>query len=189
MNVFVLGTGRCGSLTFARACGHIANYTSGHESRAGMLGPARLAYPADHVESDNRLAWFLGRLDREFPSDVFYVHLRRDRLAVARSYAVRLQAGMIIPAYARGIYLGLPESAAPLDVALDYVDTVTANIELFLRDRSNSMTLAIESAKQDFPAFWQHIGAAGDLAGALAEFDTAYNAGKPGIGDAPPKGR
>ena len=36
MNVFILNTGRCGSRTFARACAHITNYTSAHESRSGL---------------------------------------------------------------------------------------------------------------------------------------------------------
>ena len=178
MNVFVLSTGRCGSTTFERACRHIRNYTSGHETRAGILGKGRLAYPPNHIESDNRLAWFLGRLERQFPRDVFYVHLRREPMAVARSYARRLQPGMIMPAYARGIYLGLQgglETDA-LAVALDYVDTVTANIEAFLRGRDNGLTVHLETVSDDFPRFWQAIGAEGDLAAALAEFRINYNA-------------
>ncbi len=45
MNVFVLTTGRSGSLTFAEACRHISNYSSGHETRVGLIGAERLAYP------------------------------------------------------------------------------------------------------------------------------------------------
>jgi hypothetical protein len=37
MRVFVLNTGRCGSLTFTRACqASISNYTAAHESRSGV---------------------------------------------------------------------------------------------------------------------------------------------------------
>lgn len=45
MNVFVLCTGRCGSVTFVEACKHVTNYTSAHESRAGIAGPGRVQYP------------------------------------------------------------------------------------------------------------------------------------------------
>ncbi len=178
MNVFILSTGRCGSMTFERACRHITNYTAGHETRAGRLGVARLDYPANHIESDNRLSWFLGRLERRFGDDAFYVHLQRDRESVARSYARRWKRGMILPAYAEGIYLGLEADieADALAIAWDYVDTVTANIELFLRGRSNCMAFHLETAGRDFPEFWEWIGATGDLAAALAEFEVAHNA-------------
>ena len=180
MNVFVLSTGRCGSTTFARACAHIANFTSAHESRVAMLGPARLDYPENHIESDNRLAWFLGRLERKYGDAAFYVHLTRDRMAVARSYARRLEPGMIIPAYAQGIHLGLPGDIAPIapDIALDYVDTVTANIEAFLADKTRKMDFRLEDAKADFARLWAAIGAQGNLNAALAEFDVAHNASR-----------
>ncbi|WJI25223.1 hypothetical protein RHP47_05945 [Thermosynechococcus sp. QKsg1] len=50
MNVFVLCTGRCGSVTFAKACTFITNFSSAHESRTFLLGEARLAYPDRHIE-------------------------------------------------------------------------------------------------------------------------------------------
>ena len=64
MNVFVLNTGRCGSVTFIEACRHIHHYSAAHESRATYIGEQRLAYAANHIEADNRLCWFLGRLDK-----------------------------------------------------------------------------------------------------------------------------
>ena len=51
MNVFVLCTGRCGSVTFIESAKHIANYSAGHESRTYEIGSARFAYPPDHVEA------------------------------------------------------------------------------------------------------------------------------------------
>jgi hypothetical protein len=182
MNVFILSTGRCGSMTFERACRHITNYTTAHESRIAMIGAERLNYPPEHIESDNRLSWFLGRLDRQYPGDVFYVHLQRERLAVARSYAARLDRGLIMSAWAHGIHLGLPDDigAHALDIALDYVDTVTANIEHFLAGKPNSMAFHLESAKTDFPRFCERIGAQGNLAAAQAEFDVAHNASASG---------
>lgn len=56
MNVFVLCTGRCGSMTFAEACSHAVNYTTGHES--GRHRRYDLKYPADHIEVDNRFPQF-----------------------------------------------------------------------------------------------------------------------------------
>ena len=84
MNVFVLTTGRSGSVTFAEACRHITNYTAGHETRVGLVGDDRLAYPGDHIEVDDRLAWLLGRLEDAYGDAAFYVHLRRDEQRYGR---------------------------------------------------------------------------------------------------------
>ncbi len=178
MNVFILSTGRCGSTTFERACRHITNYSSGHETRVDCLGPSRIDYPPRHIESDNRLAWFLGRLERRYPDDVFYVHLQRDREKVAQSYARRLDPGLMMSAYAHGIHLYLPDDIREqaLHIARDYIDTVTANIDLFLSGKPNVMRFRLEDAKQDFREFWHRIGATGNLDAAIAEFDIAYNA-------------
>ena len=81
MNVFVLCTGRCGSMTFAKACGHISNYTSAHESRKQLKPKApreRFIYLDFHIEVDNRLAWFLGTLNEIYGTNAFYVHLKRE---------------------------------------------------------------------------------------------------------------
>jgi len=67
-HVFVLCTGRCGSVSFAKACGHFTNYTAGHDTNR-QPGPARLDYSARHIEIDNRLAWFLGGLDERYGDD------------------------------------------------------------------------------------------------------------------------
>ena len=47
-NIFVLCTGRCGSVTFSKACKHITNYTSGHETRIKKLDD-RLDFPSFHI--------------------------------------------------------------------------------------------------------------------------------------------
>ena len=47
-----------------------------------MIGPERLDYPDQHIESDNRLAWYAGRLEKRYGDDAFYVHLKRDRQRV-----------------------------------------------------------------------------------------------------------
>jgi len=173
MNVFVLCTGRCGSLTFIRACGHMTNFTAGHETRQARLGADRLAYPDRHIEADQRLSWFLGRLDEAYGDRARYVHLTRDPDAVARSWARRFQVlGGIAPAY-RDAILGdasNPGRISRVEAATDYVATVTSNIRLFLKDKTHRMDFALENAEADFRRFWDWIGAEGDYAAAAAEW-------------------
>lgn len=172
MNVFVLCTGRCGSMTFAHACKHATNFTAGHETRGHLLGAEHFAYPPNHIEVDNRLTWFLGRLGAAFP-DAYYVHLVRDPVAVARSFLLRWGRGGIIDKYADGILLH-PPSKDRLAVCRDYVETVTARVQQFLRDRPH-MVIDIDRAKASFYGFWRTIGADGNIEAALAEFDIRYN--------------
>ncbi|MDD5036847.1 MAG: hypothetical protein PHE55_19135 [Methylococcaceae bacterium] len=140
------------------------------------FGADRVVYPDNHVEVDNRLSWFLGRLDREYGDDARYVHLRRERLPTALSYSKRNELGYIMFAYARGIYVGLEDELDFVEVGLDYYDTVNANIEAFLQNKSKCMDFALENAKDDFRQFWDWIEAEGDLDSALAEWDQAHNA-------------
>jgi hypothetical protein len=175
VNVFILNAGRSGSKTFARACEHITNYTSAHESRSGLLGEAHFNYPENHIESDNRLSWLLGRLDRRFGDRAFYVHLTRDVTPVAASWAKRSYTGMM-NAYRYAVLWHCPKDATPIEVALDYCDTVEQNIRLFLRDKKNRMEFRLEEGRADFPEFWRRIGAEGDFAAALAEFEVRHNA-------------
>lgn len=175
MNVFVLCTGRCGSVTFAKACTFITNFSSAHESRTSLLGEARLAYPDRHIEVDNRLSWFLGRLDQTYGDRAYYVHLRRDDLSVAHSYRQRYGIWMM-KAYREGILLNLPANADPLEVCLDYCHTVNSNIELFLRDKTHKMTVDLAEIQTAFPQFWEWIGAEGNLEAALGCFQTKHNA-------------
>jgi len=175
MNVFILNTGRCGSTTFNMACEHITNFTSAHESRCDRLGEDRLAYPDNHIEADNRLSWFLGRLDNHYGDKAIYVHLMRNSHDTASSYAKRLFPGGIIPAYRKGILQHLPADISDMSVSLDYYDTVNSNIEHFLKDKTRKMEFNLENAKEDYKKFWELVGAEGDLDAAMAEFDIPYN--------------
>lgn len=171
-NVFILSTGRCGSTGLARACEHIENYTAGHETRAKMSGEERLAYPDFHIESDNRLSWFLGQLDERYGDDAFYVHLIRDREETAVSYNRRWGRHSIMRAFAWGIHmrepLGLPD-------ALDYYDAVNSNIRLFLQNKSHQMMIRMEELEDVFPEFCSAIGAQCDLNEALSTWETKHN--------------
>jgi len=174
MNVFILCTGRCGSTTFIRACEHITNFTAAHESRAGHIGKQRLAYPSNHIEADNRLSWFLGRLENRYGDRAHYVHLTRDPTDVARSYARRWDVG-IMRAYHDGVLWQMDPANVREDVAMDYCQTVLANTDQFLANKSNVMSMQLENAQDQFTEFWQWIGAEGDLQAALAEWDSKTN--------------
>lgn len=176
--VFVLCTGRCGSTTFFRAMEHATNYSAGHETRTHMLGDARFDYPKKHVEADNRLSWLLGRLDARFGDRAFYAHLTRDPEAVAQSFAGRANRGIMLT-YRTEILMGATRrnsEAKMLDFARDYVYTITANIENFLRDKPSQMAFQLEEATDAFPEFWDHIAAEGDLTKASGEFAVRHNA-------------
>lgn len=184
MRVFVLSTGRCGSVTFARACGHALSHTSGHETNAGRIGAARFSYPDQHIEVDNRLSWFLGDLGRRFsPTRTLYVHLTRDREEVARSFVARWDsayAASIIRAFANGIVMegrAWPEQRR-IEVCQAYVDTVTANIEHFLATQPHHLHVSLKTAERDFAAFWDRCGLEGDREAALAEWTVRHNATK-----------
>jgi len=176
VNVFVLSTGRCGSTTFARACGHIENYTAAHESRISRVR-GRVDYPDDHIEVDNHLSWFLGRLDERYGDDAFYVHLKRDLEETARSREHR-EARKVDPglmwAYGQRL-IWENDEAELIDVCRHYCRTVNANIRLFLKGKSKTMTVQLESVQEHFREFWDRIGATGDLESAVQEWDRRHN--------------
>lgn len=175
MNIFILNTGRCGSTTFIKACQHINNYSSAHESRVTLIGEQRLNYPENHIEADNRLSWILGRLDSIYGDTAFYVHLSRDKNKTAESFIKRTEFG-IMKAYREGILMQEQENDPTLELAQDYIDTVESNIALFLKDKTNTLKFSLENAEQDFTKFWQAISAEGDFDAAIAEWKTSYNA-------------
>jgi len=175
MNIFILNTGRCGSSTFIKACSHITNYSAAHESRTTQVGKQRLAYPAQHIEADNRLSWFLGRLDQQHADNALYIHLSRNKQQTIDSFSKRADFG-IMQAYKEGILLGGENNQSNQQIAEDYIDTVESNIEFFLKDKTNKMNFSLDNAKHDFEIFWELISAEGELNTALSEWDITYNA-------------
>jgi hypothetical protein len=174
MNVFVLSPGRCGTMTLTYACKHMTNFRAGHETNVRCIGAARLAYPDNFIEIDNRLSWILGRLDERFGDEARYVHLTRDPEAIAQSYNKRWHIVVgIVPAYRTGIFKVPKET--PIEVCRDYVETVNANIRSFLRDKTHVMQMALETIEPDFIKFWDWIGAEGNRGGALAELKIRRN--------------
>ena len=180
MNVFVLCTGRCGSVSIIKACEFMENYTCGHEERAGFIGEERLAYPENHIEADNRLSWYFGRLHFKYGNEAFYVHLTRDINATAKSYAKRHTVG-IMHAFADGLLRKktLSENATePLPLATEICETADANIRHFLSDKTNKCVIRLEHIKEDFAVFWKAIDAQGDFDSALESFNNPHNTSK-----------
>lgn len=179
MNIFILCTGRCGSASFVQACQQIKNYSSGHESLANKFGESRFDYPDNHIETDNRLSWHLGQLDNKYGDEAFYVHLKRNKEEVARSYSKRFYIpGSIMDAFCGGIRKSPPERLTEKErykACFDYVDTVTINIEHFLINKSKVMVINLEDIEDDFKEFWSQIGAIGDIEAALDTFKVKNN--------------
>jgi hypothetical protein len=174
VNVFILNAGRCGSTSFIKACEHINNFSCAHESRASLTGRLRLDYPDHHIEADNRLSWLLGRLDKRYGDNAYYVHLTRDRKASVTSFVKRAHFG-IMKAYREGQLMG-GQGQSPEEIAEDYLETIETNITLFLKDKPNKSLFRLEQSTQDFQLFWHRIGAQGDLQMALAEWQILHNA-------------
>jgi hypothetical protein len=140
-----------------------------------MVGEQRMAYPKNHIEADNRLAWFLGRLDRQFGDAALYVHLQRDLEETAKSFANRYSRG-VMHGYRTSILWNMPRCTEPMHVCKDYVETVTSNIEHFLRDKPYQMKIQLEDAKAGLENFWEAIGATGDLMAARRDLVVRHNA-------------
>lgn len=65
--------------------------------------------------------------------------------------------------------------ASPRALAMDYIDTVEANIALFLQNKPCQIQVRLESAATDFTTFWHRIAAQGDIAKALEEWKIPHN--------------
>lgn len=177
LNVFVLGTGRCGTTTFMRACRHVRNFTTAHEMRVNAIGELRLEYPARHIEADNRLSWFLGRLQERYGDAAFYVHMLRNEEAVVKSYLKRWKSDhSIVYGYRTTIVPNPDPQVPPAEVVRDMCRTVNANVRAFLRDKPHAETVHLETAEADFARVWDRAGFEGDRAAALGEWRVPYNA-------------
>jgi len=176
MNVFILSTGRSGSMTFAIACRHISNYSSSHEGRVHILGDKHFDYPNNHIESDSRLNFFLGRLDEEYGDDAIYIHLQRNLNDCVESWSRRHREFDIIKMWGHSVMVRCSDKENYKKVAEDYVKTMNSNIRLFLKDKTKVMDFKLENAKQDFKKFWTFIKAEGDFSMAIKEWDIKHNA-------------
>jgi len=78
----------------------------------------------------------------------------------------------------KGILLGVDKDVDPILIATDYCYTINSNIEMFLKDKTNTIVFNIEQAKKQFPVFCNMITADVDIDNALKHFDKRYNESK-----------
>ena len=177
MKVAVLTAGRSGSSSLYHACKAVRNFTAGHDSGEGLLAADRCVLRDGHIEIDTRFAWFLGRLGEQDQGDCFFVHLIRNSDAVAQSYDRRwVNPRSIIRGYAEAI-LQRDKVRSDLSIARDLVDTVDANIRVFLKDRRHCI-IRMDYWQEDLPKFFAAIDADVDLDAAFAEFARRHNASR-----------
>ena len=170
MRVFVTGTGRCGTTTFAAACSHITNYTSGHETHCKRV--ADLDWPDNHIEVDGHFTWYLPLLVERYP-DAHYVWLRRNRPDTVRSIQRRSRS---VEKMARVMWMtGAKTAAQARQVAGFHYDNVTALCKAALPPMAQEVWL--ENARAWWRRFWDRIGAEGNYDAALAEWSVKHNAG------------
>lgn len=156
-NVFVINTGRCGSVSFSEACKIVRNYSTTHESLWGKKLPERIEYPSNHIEIDNRLSFYMGELHKKYGDDALYVHLYRDNLQTARSYFNRItDQNSIAFSWSKSINRSKVPS---LQDCLDMVVSQNQNIDFFCSNVKNSMSIDIELIEEEFPKFLNIIGA------------------------------
>lgn len=169
-------------MSFVRACEHIRNFSTGHESEARNIQDDKFEYPDNHIEADNRLSWFLGHLDKAYGNEAHYVVLKRDKELTVQSFNRRWAfKGSIIQAFGSGILMQRLKELKKKDLLQIcglYYDTIYENIELFLKDKDHILEIHLSNIKEDFKKFWNWIGAEGDLDAALAEFDIVHNQSK-----------
>lgn len=188
--VFVLGTGRCGTRTWAAACQHLPGWTVGHESRGHLLD-GRLDYPPKHIEVDNRLVWFAGSLIRRYGGPgTLWVHLQRDLEATARSLTAVSWRGKhgIMPAFAQRIVRG--KQPDRLDAARLYVETVNDQIAAVLAGQWHTIDARIEDPHKPFNTMCDLLGVMEGRDAGHAELDVRHGeGGKRGRGVPRPAGQ
>lgn len=130
MRVFVVGTGRTGSLTLAKALeATVTNFSVGHETQSELPWERR-EYPDKHIEVDHRLSFYLSLvLSEEWGPELAIVHLQRELEATVASWARRFRVrGGMMRAWTNGI-LFRPGELEPELAARDYVAAVRANVD------------------------------------------------------------
>jgi len=171
-------------MTFIKACNHITNFSAEHESGRLLDSHEKynLKYPEYHIESDNRLTWFLGSIQKLYGNNAYYIKLTRNKEKIINSYLNRKSLNQgILPAFAINIFQQKKWSVSKRGyewAAKHYVNTVYDNIDYFIEDKDNCIEIDIDNPEEDFIKFWEIIGAEGEIDLALNEFSKKYNSSK-----------
>ena len=179
MKVIVLCSGRTGSFTFYRSCQALSNFSVAHESKSHITGSKRFELPDQHIEIDNRLVWQLGSLEHYVGDNAHYVHLKRERNEVKKSFIKRIyQPKSIFYSYCEAIKKSTPENLDQEELetlADDLLDNIDHNIDHFLKNKTHQMVFQLEEYERAFPKFWQFIHAEGNYEQALSEWSKKHN--------------
>jgi hypothetical protein len=159
MRIFVVGTGRCGTTTFAHAAAYLDNYTVCHESHAGRVGD--WSYPDQHIEVSAQLALGIPLLLERYPG-ARWVHLVRDRQPTVESM-VAVSANYL---RAFGLYWFHAPDADPAAIAGALHDTVNALCEDLLPD---AFRFELDRAAELWPHCWEFMGGPTGFASRLHE--------------------
>lgn len=165
MNIFVVGTGRCGSTTFAAACKHAVNMTAGHETAAGRIYD--FIYPPNHIEVDPPLTFWINKLRSYYPGCKF-VHLIRevDREGCIHSLAVNDPD--ICQWFGRMIY-HFPE-CQPSEGAEAIYEIMNSIVQ-----GEDVLRIRLVDVKERWWQVWEWMGCKGDFYRSLKEWDVKYN--------------
>jgi len=167
VRVFVPCTGRCGSTTFWRACSHMTNFTASHDGDFPDLD-----FPDNHIAVGGCLFPVVPRLRRMYPEALF-VWLRREREASIESWArKRSESGRLTVDHHRDLWVPVWPSD-PHGGAERLHDMVSGYLGLLPWD----MIFWLETAREQWPTFWNMIRAEGNYEAAIAEWDVRHNAG------------
>ncbi len=172
-HVFVLTADESGSAIFANACKYISNYSCGFETNISKTGTARVNYIKGNIEIDNRLSWFLGRLDKTYGNDAYYVHLIQDTETTAKNLNTKWKLKHSV-ARAFNHHILMKNNADP-NITNDLVETINENIFLYLKDKKHKITINIKDPKEAFSSFIEAIDAEGDIDSAIQELLLSQN--------------
>ena len=176
MRIFVIGTGRCGTMTFKKACNHIKNYTNAHEGNTGWKHKDNIFdYPDNHIEIDCRLSYFLPILVEKYP-DALYVHLQRERESCIESLSKRKSLN-----HFSIFHLGKPKDMK--EIASIYYDNTVNLINNYLYNVLDKNIFnpqkfyhyKLENIQDGFIEIWDKIQAEGNREKALSELKIKHN--------------
>lgn len=167
VNCFVVGTGRCGTSSFYQAAKHVRDWTAGHESAAGYIGPP--VYPDRHIEVDAQLVYRIPELLQLYP-EARWVHLIRERDSCVRSLAVESYQVMRAFAYQ---WHQVQMDFGVWEAAESFYDRTNELISTLLPD---AFVIQLEELAEKWEDFTDWLEVKCD-AGVALEFGRVYNPG------------
>ncbi len=170
MRIFVVGTGRCGTVTFHHACMHIDNFISGHESFSKQLFENDFVIPDGRIEVDPHFAHFLPVLIKKYP-EAKWVHLVRERIKCVESIAKTNGLKHYVK------LVSMNNDVSMIKAAGMFYDVVNANISKWMMD-CNHIEMHLENLTNEWDGFWNWIGAKGNFKSSVEQLSINYNNSK-----------